>query len=188
MANTDPNVRTPRESAAEGTDRKIRVSSEDAQLGSEEEQRSRARQRISEVENNFLAEVPKIPGYHSMWASTTSTTNTIRHYARRGYTPILMTDIPADKREDYKSTEGQQKAEYAGMVMCNEMLAMKIPFFEYQENMKHSHHDLPMDHERSMQAAREKIEAIAPGNVKTGEGFEQGLGGINKGKRPPVFE
>lgn len=185
--NTEINVREPRDTAAESTGRKPRESKENVLL-SEAEQRENARKRIAEVENNFLPEVPQVPGYHSMWASTTSTTNTIQYYTRRGYTPILMNDIPADKRTDYHEKGSQNKAEYAGMVMCNEMLAMKIPYYEYQENMKHSHHDLPMQYDAKMVDRQKEISQAVRGNISTGEGFEQGLGTINKGKGPPVFE
>lgn len=186
MSDSTLTLRNQRETAAETPVRKERETKEDALLD-EAAQRDRARQRIAEVDNNFLPEVPQVPGYHSMWASTTSTTNTVQYYRRRGYTPILLNDVPADKRAEYQEKAGQTKAEYAGMVMCNEMLAMKLPNYEYQEFMKHYHHDLPLQHDNRMMQEVKKIEAISPGNVKTGEGFEHGLGSANK-KAPPVFE
>lgn len=187
MADSTLTLRNQRENAAEAPARSERETQEDTLL-SETAQREKARSIIADVENNYLPEVPQIPGYHSFWASTTSTTNTIHHYSRRGYTPISLSEIPADKRAEYQAKASQNKAEYAGMVTCNEMLAMKLPQHMYQEYMKHFHHDLPLQHDARMVDATRKIEAIAPGSVKTGEGFEQGLGAPNKGKGPPVFE
>lgn len=178
------NIREQRESAAESPERKLRLSVEETL--SDDALREKARQLISELEESFLPDTPRIPGYHTFWASTTSTVNTVQKYQRLGYTPILMTDIPQEAREKYKSTESQTKAEYAGIVMSNEMLAMKIPEPMYQELMKHFHHDLPKRHDAKIVSMQRELSDVTGGNVFVDKD-QQGLGGINEGKGPPRF-
>ena len=179
------NIREQRETAAESEERNVRLTNEEAQM-TDEEMREVMRKKIGEFEENFLPDTPKIPGYHTFWASTTSTINTVQKYQRLGYTPIYLSDIPLAEREKYRSIEGQTKAEYGGMVMSNEMLAMKLPEPMYQELMKYNHHDLPMRHDAKIVNMQREISDLTGGNTFVDKD-QQGLGGIKEGKGPPVF-
>jgi len=88
---------------------------------------------------NVLPDLPKIPGYHVCWLSTTNQFDTIANRIRLGYEPIKREDVPGWNFDQVSLKTG----EYAGLIGINEMVAFKITDKLYQAYMKHAHHDEP---------------------------------------------
>lgn len=134
---------------------------------------------------NVLPDLPKIPGYHVCWLSTTSQNDTILSRERLGYTPITRADIPG---WDYDKVS-LKTGEYAGLIGLNEMLAYKITDKLYQAYMTHSHHTAPNEQDGKLVADIDQISQQA----KSGKSYVQTQEGLdtikeNLSKRAPVFD
>ena len=84
-----------------------------------------------------LPDLPKIPGYHVCWLTTTNPRDTINMRMRLGYEPVKPEDIPGWEASTVKSGEWQ------GLIGVNEMLAFKLPLSLYEKYMQEAHHDAP---------------------------------------------
>ena len=84
-----------------------------------------------------LPDLPKIPGYHVCWLTTTNPRDTINMRMRLGYEPVKPEDIPGWEATTVKSGEWQ------GLIGVNEMLAFKLPLSLYEKYMQEAHHDAP---------------------------------------------
>jgi hypothetical protein len=85
----------------------------------------------------LLPSLPKIPGYHVCWITTTHKTDTVAFRIRCGYSLIHASEFPGFDGSYLKA------GDYAGVVSCNEMLAAKIPLSLFNKYMAHVHHTLP---------------------------------------------
>lgn len=85
----------------------------------------------------LLPSLPKIPGYHVCWITTTHKTDTVAFRLRLGYSLIHAAELPGFDGVFLKA------GDYAGVVSCNEMLAAKIPLSLFNKYMAHVHHTLP---------------------------------------------
>lgn len=94
-----------------------------------------------------LPDLPKIPGYHVCWLTTTNPRDSIHGRMRLGYTPIKPSEVPG--YETLKLGTG----EYKGCIGVNEMIAFKIPLHLYQQYMKEAHHTQPLEEERKLRVA-----------------------------------
>lgn len=94
-----------------------------------------------------LPNLPPIPGYHPFWATTTNTRDTITMRQRMGYEFVKPEEVPGF--ESLSSKTG----EFAGRLMVNEMVAMKLPLSLFQRYMKHVHHTLPEEEQRKLTTA-----------------------------------
>lgn len=85
-----------------------------------------------------LPDLPKIPGYHVCWLTTTNPRDTINMRMRLVYEPVKPVDIPGWEATTVKSGEWQ------GLIGVNEMLAFKLPISLYEKYMQEAHHDAPL--------------------------------------------
>lgn len=85
-----------------------------------------------------LPDLPKIPGYHICWLTTTNPRDTINMRMRLGYEPVKPEDIPGWESTAVKS------GEWTGFIGVNEMLAFKLPISLYEKFMQEAHHDAPL--------------------------------------------
>lgn len=85
-----------------------------------------------------LPDLPKIPGYHVCWLTTTNPRDTINMRMRLGYEPVKPEDIPGWESTAIKS------GEWTGFIGVNEMLAFKIPTSLYEKFMHEAHHEAPL--------------------------------------------
>lgn len=99
-----------------------------------------------------LPQLPKIPGFHTFWATTTNTRDTVATRLRMGYQFVEVADVGPD----YESLVNKA-SEYQGRIMVNEMIAMKLPLSLYQRYMHHVHHKLPEDEQRKLTVAVDTI-------------------------------
>ena len=88
-----------------------------------------------------LPDLPKIPGWHTCWLTTTNPRDSIQSRTRLGYEPVKPSDVPGWEYATLKSGEHQ------GLIGVNEMLAFKLPMSLYERFMKEVHHDAPLREE-----------------------------------------
>jgi len=94
--------------------------------------------------NDALPDLPKIPGYHLCWLTTTNPRDPIHRRMQLGYEPLKAEDIPGMEYASIKT------GEWAGMIGVNEMVAFKLPESLYQAFMREAHHDAPMREEHKL--------------------------------------
>jgi hypothetical protein len=85
-----------------------------------------------------LPDLPKIPGYHVCWLTTTNPRDTVNMRMRLGYEPVKPEDIPGWEATSIKT------GEWTGFIGVNEMLAFKLPLSLYEKYMQEAHHDAPL--------------------------------------------
>ena len=115
-----------------------------------------------------LPDLPKKPGYHMCWLSTTSQSSPINRKIRLGYKLCKPADIPGF--DFYLVNSGA----YEGYIGVNEMVAAMIPTSLYKQYMKISHHDMPNEQEGAiLDAASEMADKAkdAGSRMEEGEGF-----------------
>ena len=88
---------------------------------------------------NVLPDLPKIPGHHVVWLSTTNQADNIAHRMRLGYEPVTRADVAGWNYDQMSLKTG----EYAGLIGINEMVAYKISDKLYQAFMREAHHNAP---------------------------------------------
>jgi hypothetical protein len=94
-----------------------------------------------------LPDLPKIPGYHVCWLTTTNPRDPIHGRMRLGYTPIKSSEVPG--YDTLRLTSG----DHAGCIGVNEMVAFKLPLHLYNAYMREAHHDQPLHEERKLRVA-----------------------------------
>lgn len=98
-----------------------------------------------------LPMLPKISGYHTFWATTSNTRDTPAMRLRMGYEFIRPEEVPGFESLSVKV------GEFAGRIMVNEMVAMKLPLSLYQRYMTHIGHTLPEQEQRKLTTAVDVI-------------------------------
>ena len=105
-------------------------------------------ERLEVFRNMFyqasLPDLPKIPGYHVCWLTTSNPRDTIHMRQRMGYSPVSKEDIPGWEHLSLNT------GEYAGMIGINEMLAFKLPLQLYERFMYENHYKQPLEKEMSI--------------------------------------
>lgn len=100
------------------------------------------------LRNEFIQEalpsVPKVPGWHFCWLSTTNSYDPIPKRMKLGYIPVKIGEVPGFSSHDVK------EGEWASFVSCNEMVMFKIEDSRYQKIMAFFHHQLPMEEEQAI--------------------------------------
>lgn len=131
-----------------------------------------------------LPDLPKIPGYHVCWLTTTNPRDPIHARMRLGYTPIKSHEVPGF--EAVRLTTG----EYAGCIGVNEMVAFKLPIRLYNAYMKEMHHTQPLAEERKLRTAVELAnESLASQGLakKTRIVEEDGNAELGRSRKAPDF-
>lgn len=91
-----------------------------------------------------LPNLPRIPGYHVCWVSTTHPNDTPQGREQLGYTFITREEVPEFTYTDQKS------GDFPGVVTWREMVGMKIELHLYQLYMEDIHHNEPARNEESI--------------------------------------
>lgn len=133
-----------------------------------------------------LPDLPKIPGYHVFWATTTNPRDSIAARLQLGYEFIRSSEVPEFENLNLKT------GDYAGCIGVNEMVAMKLPLHLYEMYMRENHHDSPIREQESIyndamsvnEAALQK--ARRGGKVK-GPVIEPGTEDLGTAREPPNF-
>lgn len=127
-----------------------------------------------------LPDLPKIPNYHTFWATTANPRDSINSRMRLGYEPIKPEDIPGYEYVTVKT------GEYAGFIGVNEMVALKLPMRLYEAYMQEAHFDAPMREDEKLVAMTEGIrDQVERAGGKVIEG--DGMADLRKVPERPVF-
>lgn len=135
-----------------------------------------------------LPDLPKLPGYHMFWATTTNPRDPIHVRLRYGYEFVTPDDIVGYGFE----TLAQKTGDYAGCVMVNEMIAMKLPLHLYEAYMREVHHERPHQEEEAIYneaagAADVAAQAARRGGKIKGPVIEAGTEDMGTAREPPNF-
>lgn len=138
---TAHNARANRRSERDQRQYNDREFSEDRELTDEE--------RIAMLRAGYfqvvLPDLPKVPGRHRVWLTTTNPRDTIAGRRRMGYRLLSLEDL-GPGWEQQKAISG----EYSGCIMINEMIAAEISERLYQVFMHELHHRMPREAERGI--------------------------------------
>ena len=122
----------------------------------------------SQFFNEALPDLPRIPGFHTCWLTTTNPRDSIQQRIRLGYEPIKAEDVPGWEYVTIKTGEWQ------GFIGVNEMLAFKLPLSLYKRFMHEAHHEAPAREDEKLTAVLDGIKeaaAAAGGRVIAGDGI-----------------
>lgn len=136
-------------------------------------------------DDNRLPNVPRIPGFHCCWLTTSSPYDSISKRLRLGYVPVRYSEVPTMQMPD--GTVQQPD----GNVTCNEMALYKLPERRFQALMAHYHHRRPLEDEQGT------LSKIAAGNdtrdssgkvlgAEEGDGIETMKRSVERGSRAAV--
>lgn len=147
-------------------------SSKEARVGRETKSREVTQKReLSDEErvemmrlDNFqsaLPDLPKIPGFHTCWLTTTNPRDSIVKRERLGYILLDANDFPEYTAYTHKGDQ------YSGKIMVNEMIAAKIKNSLYQRYMALNHHEAPLYEEEKLVGSvqQQKEQAASMGSV-----------------------
>lgn len=115
-----------------------------------------------------LPDLPKKPGFHMIWLSTTSKSSPIGHMMKLGYKLCTPADVPG---WDFNRIDD---GAYEGYIGVNEMIAAMIPESLYQTYMKINHFDRPREQARSIYDKADQMNQAAQ-EVKGRVDFEEGM-------------
>ena len=120
------------------------------------------------LQQSVLPDIPKIPGYHVCWLSTTNGRDSIARRRQLGYELIRVEDLPG--WDDTSVREG----DYAGCICVNEMIASKIPLRLYNRMMRMVGHDMPLEEEGKLKvnidALKQSMERDGTRVAEVGDG------------------
>lgn len=133
-----------------------------------------------------LPNLPRIPGYHVCWVSTTHPSDTPQGRTQLGYEYIQRSEAP-----DFTHTD-QQSAEYPGVIMWREMIGMKIPLSTYQLFMEELHHNEPSRNEEAiyteaLQAGETAAQAAKRGGKMRAPMVDPGTEDLGQARDAPNF-
>jgi hypothetical protein len=161
---TDERIKKPADSGRASRAMEDRAVTEDRVL-SDDERVEMFRQQFFQ---SALPDLPKIPGYHTCWLTTTNPRDSIQMRMRLGYEPIKPEDVPGWEYATMKT------GEWVGFIGVNEMLAFKLPLSLYEKFMAEAHYAAPLREEEKLADTAEFLQqqARASGaNVVMGDGM-----------------
>jgi len=170
MSNTEQNEDRLRRNTSDDRESRAmtdRAISENREMTDEERIEMFRTQHFQHV----LPDLPKIPGYHVCWLSTTNQSDSIHHRQRLGYEPIKSEDVPGWAFDTFSLKTG----EYAGLIAINEMVAFKVKDSLYQAYMTQAHHTLPAQQDEKLIHDVEQYNALLKANktyIQTFDGQE----------------
>ena len=133
------------------------------------------------INQSVLPDLPEIPGFHTFWATTTNSRDTVQNRLRMGYTFIKASDFPGWDASSVKT------GEYAGVIGQNEMIAMKIPMRRYQLYMQEVHHRQPLAEESKIAAMVDNLRENAARDKGRIMDVGDGTDAIVQEAKVPVF-
>ena len=133
-----------------------------------------------------LPNLPRIPGYHVCWVSTTHPSDTPQGREQLGYTFITRAEVPEFTYTDQKSDD------FPGCVTWREMVGMKIPLSTYQLFMEELHHNEPARSEESifneaLQAGEVAAQSAKRGGKMRAPTVEAGTEELGQARDAPNF-
>lgn len=167
-----------------------RTRSSDNRRGASEDRLQQDDERLTEFRKQFyqsvLPDLPKIPGWHVCWLTTSNPGDSIQRRTRLGYEPIKADEIPGWNYASIKT------GTYEGCIGVNEMVAFKLPIELYEAFMRESHHLQPLAEEGKLTAAVDTMKQMMAASAKSGmKGIkiiaEDGYADLGQAPEPPSF-
>lgn len=122
--------------------------------------------------DTVLPRPPKIPGYHTIWLTTTNQNDALERRFQLGYKLVHPSEVPDFSFNTQKS--GQVSGD---RIMINEMVLAKIQLELYVAYMKRNHHDAPLEQEASIRPenviSQMKDGRGNPIGIVEGDGFKE---------------
>jgi hypothetical protein len=170
-AQVDPRLLADREAAE-------RDFTEDRDL-SEDERLELFRESLVQ---SVLPDLPRMPGFHTCWLTTSNPRDSIQWRIRIGYELVKVQDCPG--------WDGVTVAagDYAGVIAVNEMVAARIPLGLYNRYMREVHHTLPLKEEEKL---RSQIDEFAGAAERRGSRVIEGDGTaelVQRAKPMPLLD
>ena len=143
-------------------------------------------ERLEEFRAGFFKEVlpnlPRIPGFHTFWATLTNPRDSIPARLRMGYTFVTHDDVDLAGWHITTSEVG----EHAGHIVVNEMVAMKLPLSLYERYMLEAHHHAPQREQDKLRSVIDQIKQQA--DQDGGKILEyEGMADLKERRRAPSF-
>lgn len=105
---------------------------------------------------SILPDLPKKPGYHVCWLTTSNPRDTIQRRLQMGYRLITIAEVPG-----WEEGVGLKSATHAGIIGVNEMVAAEIPERLYLRFMTEVHHTRPLSEEEKIRAMTHSLQEQA---------------------------
>lgn len=119
-----------------------------------------------------LPNLPTIPGYHTVWLTSTNPKDSLSFRRRLGYEPIT----PEEYVGFGEFATGVAGTPQAGLICVNEMVAFKLPIDLYNEYMQENHHYAPAREDEKLtdaaQQAKEHLQRKTGKSVELGDGID----------------
>ncbi len=132
--------------------------------------RAERRAMLSDV-NTLLPNPPKIPNFHTFWATTTNNKDSVENRQRMGYSFVTRAEMPDFLLSSQKMGESTEDR-----IMVNEMVLMKIDEATWEDDMLYKHYDLPAE---SMKNLKDSVQIRRDGRGRqvayTGGEFNNGV-------------
>jgi hypothetical protein len=184
MANPRKSIKRIRKDAASREDRAMndRAITQRRQLTDDERVELLKRASFQ----SSLPNLPRIPGYHVCWVSTTHPNDTPQGREQMGYTYIMRAEVPEFTYSD------QQSDNFPGVVSWREMIGMKIPLADYQFYMEYLHHNEPARnaegiYNEALQAGETAAQAAKRGGRMRAPVVEAGTEELGQARDAPNF-
>ncbi len=118
---------------------------------------------------SVLPDLPRFPGYHVVWLTTTNARDSIQNRLRMGYRLIRMDECPG--------WEGGPKkvGTVDNVVGVNEMVAARIPLKLYNLYFNAAHHEGPLEEEIKLRSQADGLKREAEqlgAALDVGDGLE----------------
>ena len=135
---------------------------------------------------SHLPDLPRIPGYHVCWLTTTNSRDPIHGRLRLGYELIKASEVP-----EFDAL-GMKTGEYAGCIGVNEMIAAKLPLHLYEAYMREVHHDAPLREQEAIYnnalvVGEQAAQAAKRGGSLKPPVVEGGTEGLGSAREAPIF-
>lgn len=182
---------SPQSTAAPKTDDRLKrstegdsrlLASEDRTAVDEREVTDSRRLDVSMDDWSFdkMPQLPVIPGFKTIWLSTTHKQDTISRRKKLGYTEIRPEEAPD------LAAYSTQSGDNAGAIICEELMAFKLPEELWFKYMNHFHHTKPLMDEAGIKEEIERIQeqaAAFKGRVEFEGGASSGFHDMGRNRR-----
>lgn len=131
-------------------------------------------------QHNVLPNPPQIPGYRTIWLSTTNQQDSIARRMQLGYQFVKPDDLPGFELAAMKT------GEYVGCIGINEMILCKLPEELWNIYMEELHHVAPNENIDALRYSAEQFQENVlsnGGKAFIGEGTIE----LGKFKGQPLF-
>jgi len=175
-ANDDGRLKKSIDTVRENRSLRDRVATEDRNLSDDD----RLEMFRAQFFNAALPDLPRIPGFHLCWLTTSNPRDSVTGRLRLGYELLKAEDVPGYEAVTIRT------GEYVGCIGVNEMIAAKLPERLYQKYMVEAHHDAPAREDEKLTDTIRSIQEQAQ-RLRANVEIEDGMKEIGASRPVPTF-